>query len=189
MFLGAEIGFMSKAEIAAGGTLIQTDTGWLSAGSTSQLSDGDTAWSNRGNAASSNNVYMTASLGSGTKSTHTGLFTNFAASIPSGATITGVAVQAERKASNNTRGKDQTVQLIIGGSQAGDNKANATAYTTSDVTVSYGGAGDLWSNAISQAQAIASDFGVAFRSNNNANGTSTISIDMVQLKIFYEYYA
>lgn len=162
-----------------------TDTGFLSAGTTSNDGVGDTAWSNMTNAASSNDSYMTAALGSGTKTTQTGLFTNFGFSIPTGATILGVEVLGERKTSTGTRGKDQTVQLIKGGTQQGDNKASATAYTTSDVQVTYGGPTDLWGLTLSYSDINASNFGVAFRANNNASGSATVSVDVINIKVYY----
>lgn len=162
-----------------------TDTGFLSAGTTSNDGVGDTAWSNMGNATSSNNSYMTAALGSGTKTTQTGLFTNFGFAIPTGATILGVEVLGERKTSTGTRGKDQTVQLIKGGTQQGNNKASATAYTTSDVQVTYGGATDLWGLTLTYSDINASNFGVAFRANNNASGSATVSVDVINIKVYY----
>lgn len=161
------------------------DTGFVAAGTTANNGVGDTAWSNLGNAASSNNSYMTAALGSGSKTTQTGLFTNFGFSIPSGATIDGVEVLAERKTSTGTRGKDQTVSLIKGGTVSGNNKASATAYTTTDVQVTYGGPTDLWGLTLTDTDVNASNFGVAFRSNNNASGAATVSVDVVNIKVYY----
>lgn len=161
------------------------DTGFVAAGTTANDGVGDTAWSNLGNAAASDNSYMTAALGSGSRTTQTGLFTNFGFSIPAGATIDGVEVLGERKTSINTRGKDQSVKLIKGGTVSGNEKANATAYTTSDVQVTYGGPSDLWGLTLTPSDVNASNFGVAFRANNNASGSATVSVDVINIKVYY----
>src|SRR5690606_10769469 len=107
------------------------------------------AWENASNAASSNNAYAQSSAkvtrvpgeeGSGfTFGFHTGTYysnylniTNLSGSVPSNATITGIEVRIEKKEVKGPCGhtgsphmyvSDNTVQLIVGGSRTGSNKA------------------------------------------------------------------
>lgn len=82
--------------------------------------------------------------------------------VPVGATITGFSVQIERRAATSIgTWRDSVVTLWVG-SASGSNKAvTGTAYTSSDVTATYGGSGDTWGLALTAANLNASSFGVA----------------------------
>lgn len=160
------------------------DTGFLSPGTMAQGGSGPTSWSNPSNAATSNNAYATFINVTGSSSTLTA--TNFGSSVPSGATINGIEVTIERKSSSGSAHKDFTVQLVKGGTASGTNKADtATFYGTSDATITYGGASDLWGNTLTVSDVNATNFGVVFQCNNTAAALNTCSVDAFSLKIYY----
>ncbi len=155
---------------------------------TSLAGVGTVAWVNSGNAISSNNNHATAGLAGGIISNYlncTGF--NFAA-IPLGATITGITVYVERKASRNQRIRDAFVYLIKGGTISTTlNGATATSYTTTDVVEAHGGATNLWGTTWTQAEVTAANFGVAFAARNYSAWPTvrTASVDHIFVKVDY----
>lgn len=123
---------------------------------------GGAAWST-GNAGSSNNVYDLVTPLSGAPTDYLDL-TNFGflvGDVPAGAIIDGITVAIERKRNASFDPcNDSTIQLILAGTAQGDNKATATDWPTSDTVATYGGAADKWGLSPTQAQVIASNFGV-----------------------------
>lgn len=112
--------------------------------------------------------------------------TNFGFSLPAGAKIGGVTASIERKASASSRARDYLVQLVVGGSLTGDDKASATDYTTSDVAATYGSALDLWGLSLTKAQVEASAFGIELRAQSDGDeGDVTVSVDHITLEISY----
>lgn len=109
-------------------------------------------------------------------------------SIPAG-TIDGITVEVERKITNAQQGiKDVTAQLIVGGSATGDNKADTVnAWTTSDVTKTYGGTSDLWGLTPSVAEVNGSDFGFRFAAKNAGakDGSDVANVDFIRITINY----
>ena len=91
--------------------------------------------------------------------------TNFGFSFPAYASICGVRVQIEKRANGlGLWGEitDNQVRLIKGGLIVGHNKATATAWSSSEVTTTYGGASDLWGTTLTTNDVNASNFGIAF---------------------------
>ncbi|WP_181389053.1 hypothetical protein, partial [Klebsiella pneumoniae] len=67
------------------------------------------------------------------------LATNFGFSIPTGATINGIAVQVEADEDGADDFRDNSIRLIIGGTQSGDNKSAGAGYLSSDSFHYFGG--------------------------------------------------
>lgn len=155
------------------------------------VSVGTKAWTNPTNAASSNNVYSTISSTGVTTTSHYLSATNFGFSIPSGATIDGVVVEYERKASKANALEqvvDATVKLVIGGSIVGTNKNSATRWSTTEAFFTYGSSSDLWGNTITQSDVNSSNFGVVLNvtiTNNGKLPTIGGSVDFVRMTIYY----
>ena len=143
----------------------------------------DPSWIDTANVAASDDSKATVTIASG-QTSQSLRCTNFGASIPATATIVGVQVAVERSASDADSVSDGAIQLIIGGSPTGDDKDAAGAWPTSDATATYGGSGDLWGLAITQAQAVAADFGVSIKATGTA-GLPTARIDLVQITVYY----
>jgi hypothetical protein len=109
---------------------------------------------------------------------------NFGFTIPSGATIDGITVEIQRK-SSGTQTSDFLVQLYKGGTLVGSDKASATAYTTSLVTASYGGASDLWGTTWTYSDINGSTFGVALQCQYGGASTRTASVDFIRVTVDY----
>lgn len=110
--------------------------------------------------------------------------TNFGFTLPS-STINGIEFSIEREKTGLGTIADNTVQLIIGGTATGTNKADATAWTTSDLTVRYGGSNDLWGLSPSYTDINASNFGVRVKISLTAGTGGKAAIDYICLKIYY----
>jgi hypothetical protein len=115
--------------------------------------------------------------------------TNFSFSgvLPADAVITGVEVDVQKSVDAGTDVKDKLVQLVVGGSLVGNNKADeSTAWGTSDAVANYGSATDLWGLTPSRAQVVASDFGVEIRATKNTSITARQArIDHITITLHY----
>lgn len=166
-------------------------TSWRTPGTISSQTrtGGSVSWTNPSNAGTSNNSYATAFLNG--NSSHWLWCTNFGftnSDIPDGATITGIRVRYERKQSNALDGGISVAyfKVIIGGSEAGSQKTqNGTWPIADEVSSEVGGTGDVWSTSMTQANAIASDTGIAIAGEDTGFFGSTGSIDVVEVS--YEY--
>jgi MSHA biogenesis protein MshQ len=148
---------------------------------------GTQAWSNPGRAVSSNTSYATVSL-DGTISQY--LYCHdFGFAVPAGATINGITVNVERRSSltGNGGSRDSSVSLVSGGVVVGSNLATATAYTTSDVVESHGGATNLWGAAWTPATVNAGAFGVAFAATkaSSSGAAHIVYVDHIQILVDY----
>ena len=150
---------------------------------------GTLAWGTPANAVSSNNVYTTVSLTDLQVSNYLRC-TGYGFAIPVGATINGVTVRVERKASN-TGIRDAAMRLVkdVAGAptiQATD-RSTVTSYTTADVIEAHGGAADLWGGAWTTADINLANFGAAFASQKpgTAGGARTVSVDHMPITVTY----
>lgn len=153
---------------------------------------GTRAWGTPAFAVSSNNAYATVSLNDGQVSNYLRC-TNYGFAIPAGATINGVTVNVERKASVITSIQDAAMRLVrdaagLPAIQATD-RSTATAYTTVDVIEAHGGAADLWGGVWTAADINSVNFGAAFASQKPgiAGGARTVSVDHMPITVTYTY--
>lgn len=122
-------------------------------------------WTSPNNVFSSNNIMATAGAPPGTTS-HTSYYiiiTNFGFTIPSGATITGIIVEIERKAIIAGAGtcKDNRLRIIKGGSiQTTDLADTGTIWPTTDTYKTYGSSSELWGTTWTDTDINSSTFGV-----------------------------
>ena len=114
---------------------------------------------------------------------------HFSSSIPNGSTINGIRVSIVRK---GTAGADiGDLELYMSTSttaRTGSNYASTTNwYTTSDVTMLYGGSQDKWGNlSWTEADVGASGFGIIFCVGTNSGGNNeTASVDDVRITVYY----
>lgn len=116
--------------------------------------------------------------------------TNFSFSgvLPADAEIKGIEVDIERSVDTGTDVVDDLVQLVVGGSLTGDDKADGvTAWPTSEAVANYGGSTDLWGLTPTRAQVVASDFGVEIRATKGSSVTDIQArIDHVTITIHYD---
>lgn len=151
---------------------------------------GTTGWTNPNNIFTSNNVYAVSS--STASSTVTGFI--FALgngfSIPSTATIDGVAVAIEAKnaLSGNgfrLRGTSGESLLVESGASVGSDTGVVTWTTTSDATFTVGGATNTWGGGLTPAIINSSTFGFKGRFFNLNASAQTFSIDSIIITVYY----
>jgi hypothetical protein len=152
----------------------------------SQTTTGKPSWSNLSNAYSSNNSYATVFLG-GTGDTEDARYTGFSFSLGGGVTsIDGITVEIERNTTDSfgTKAVDSRVYLTKNGTATvGSNKADATAWPTSDTYATYGGASDLWGTTWSQAEIESANFGLILAAKGNGAFSPTASVDHVRITV------
>lgn len=160
----------------------------LTAWKTSQTQENETgadsnSWGTMSNVAASDDNYSACSIG---KNEVSDFFNakNFGFSIPANATIDGITVRIETKSSATNTLKDQTIQLLVGGSRSGDNKAISDYYPTSDITRDYGGDSDKWGLNISPSDINSSDFGISIQYYADG-GSATAYIDYIAIQVSY----
>ena len=143
------------------------------------------AWSSPTSANSVNGTGATAALTSTNTTTHCLQITGMGFSIPTNATIRGVTAAVTRNASIVNAVIDQNIQLIVGGTATGDNKADwTTKYPTTFTAATYGSSIDIWNTALTPAQVNATNFGINIRSGW-VTGTPTARIDGVVITVYY----
>ena len=159
---------------------------------------GTAEWQNYSNAAASDNSYTKANLNDTNASqtytiSHYLKATNFGFNIPSNATIKGVEVKIERKASDLQNGNvvDNKISLVQSGRVGISNKAHLLEFWPGeDASVYYGSDTDLWGTTLTPADVDAVDFGVVIsaglvKSDNSTTGSATANIDNMTITVTY----
>ena len=115
--------------------------------------------------------------------------TNFGFSLPTGATIDGIKVEIERKESvEDFNVYDYRVQLLdADGNLIGDNKKDASEWTTYWFIRTYGGATDKWNASPTKAMVENANFGVVLSASyNNTSGYGRdAQVDFIRITIYY----
>lgn len=150
---------------------------------------GTVAWSNPGNASASDTVYATQGSVKGNVTTNYLKCSGFNfASIPSGATVSGITVYVTRKTNGGTI-RDAFVYLVKAGTiSTAFNGATTTNYTTADVAEMHGGMTSMWGTSWTDADLKLSTFGVVFAAKNTSTTSTTnrtVSVDYIQVRVDY----
>ena len=116
--------------------------------------------------------------------------TDFKFAIPDGATIDGIIVEYNEKASTNSASKyvaDTALKLVVDNTVVGDNKATtSTKWGLSYSWVSYGGATDKWGLTPTVAEINASNFGVVLEVKLATTFSGPIAyVDAVRITVYY----
>jgi hypothetical protein len=116
--------------------------------------------------------------------------TGFNFSIPSYASICGITVEVECRATGlllTAAVRDYKVRLIKNGVITGNNYALPGNWTSTDAYSSYGGSNDLWGTTLTPADVNASNFGVAFSASLIAlvAALPSAQIDHIRMKVDY----
>ena len=168
------------------------DTGAQAASSTASSSGGSgSVWSSTGNALSTDDSYAESDINKNGANSKYLEITNFGFSLPSSAVISGIEVSVERKAEVVNNISDAEIYLTKNGSSnVGSNYAAAGYWSTSDETVAYGGASDMWGATWSYSDVNASGFGVRIRATNDNSSAKVIAyIDYVAITVYYDVQA
>lgn len=166
------------------------DTGWVSPGTiTTSSAVGTIDWTNPTNASASDNSFATVSESFTTKNTYYLKATNFGFSVPADNLIDGIEVRIEKKADSDDSSYllDSQVKLVKSdGSIGTTNKADLTThYPTTDTYIVYGGPSDNWSEGLLYGDVNDVDFGVVISSRLIVDHTVVVSIDHIQIKVYY----
>lgn len=150
---------------------------------------GTQAWGTPAFAVSSNNAYATVSLNDLQVSNYLRC-TGYGFAIPAGATINGITVRVERRASVNNSVRDAAMRLVrdvAGPAIQATDRSTLTNYTTADVIEAHGGAADLWGGVWTPADINSINFGAAFASQKpgTAGGARTVSVDYMPITVTY----
>lgn len=170
-------------------------TGFILAGTgANNAGAGDDAWSNPGNITNTNDSNYAEAAVSKSETSQYLHGTNYGFSIPEGATIDGIEARFRRGAnitgSSVADMKEHTIQLIVGGSRSGDNKADTGAnwpgLSNTPSNKDFGGSSDKWGLSLARSDVVASTFGVAVRtSNTNSSSTRNFRIYSVWINVHY----
>jgi hypothetical protein len=147
---------------------------------------GTVTWSNPGNITTSGSA--TASVGSGA-TTHYLRGTNYGFSIPTGATINGIAVTINRQSSGMSSPflRDSVVSLVKAGTIVGSNLAvTGTNWPTSYLgTATYGGISSLWGTTWSPEDINNVNFGVVLSATNSNDYSRNATVDYMRITVTY----
>lgn len=149
---------------------------------------GTVAWINTTYAYTSNDQRATANSLTTGVITHYLKLSGFAFSVPSDATINGVTVSVERRASGTANIRDASIKLVnASGAVAGTEHANtATAWPNgTDGTASYGSGSDLWGLTLTPATVNDPDFGVAIAAKHYSGVSNHAQVDTATITVTY----
>jgi hypothetical protein len=123
---------------------------------------------------------------SGNNTSHYLSASNFGFAIPPGATILGITVEIDQRASNTSNVTDSSVRIVKNGAIQSTDKATSTTWGTSDSTQSYGGNNDLWGTTWNASDINNATTGVVFAADNsNFLSTRTAYIDFIRMTVYY----
>lgn len=168
------------------------NTGYVEFTAAATVSPGDHTWANPTNALTNIGTYAESTNLDGSELTYYLQVTNASAALAElqqSSSIDGIEVEVSGTGNDSASRElyEETIQLIIGGTKTGTNKANVSiqwADTTVEVHT-YGGASDLWGLTPTKEQLMASDFGVAVRFLSDGGQTTTARVYLVRIKVYY----
>lgn len=171
-----------------------TDTGWLYAGTITNISPGNTSWSSPSSAAGApDGVFAQVNINPGQHS-YTLRATNFTwPSIPADATINGIEARVYRKNGTGTgnRGdvEDEEIKIVLAGVVAGTNKASAAGtdywYIGTLNYKTWGSSSDLWGNTLTPAS-FTSTTGFAIKLYETGGNYDMLNyVDSMEIKVYY----
>ena len=112
--------------------------------------------------------------------------TNFGFVLPYGASVDGVEMRYRRYSNSSGDVEENVIQLIVGGSATGQNKATTTYWASSAELVTHGGSSDTWTLSPTEAQVEASNFGIRIQPLDDGLGSGdTASIEVIEMRVHY----
>jgi hypothetical protein len=146
---------------------------------------GTTAWSDATNiVGDTNTTAATVGLSVNGNTSQRLRGTNFGFDIPVGATINGVTVKVEASSGSNSRHYWNSVQLLKGGVESGENLSDGTAINSKAIKT-FGGATVLWQNTLAPSDINALNFGASIKIIRNNNNATTTSVFRVIIEVDY----
>ena len=145
-----------------------------------------TSWTNPTNVEANDGSYATCTLPISSDGFSFGSYlsiTGFGFSIPIGAIINGIVVDAWGHADANSQ-VELLCQLLKAGSGSGSSKIS-DILTTSDEDYTLGTSSDLWGATLTYSDVNTSNFGVRIRGANQDTSTHVLSLDYVSITVYY----
>jgi len=161
------------------------DTGALSPGTVVNDGTGN-EWRNVNNVKISDNVYAYKLDDWGDENKLKA--TNFGFSIPTGATIDGIEVEIERRATGDQLVKDDSLYIVKSdGNYGSSNKADTVnLWPTTDTYKTYGSPSDLWGETWTAEDINSSNFGVGISAHCYfVDYGSKAEIDHIRITVYY----
>lgn len=145
---------------------------------------GSGTWGSPNQAQTSNNVYTSAYISS--SETHYLKATNFGFTIPTGATIKGIKVEAESRNTMTVPSRFERVRIVKGGLITGTDLSTDAIVASTDTYYSFGGDNESWGLTWTPSQINSADFGMAisFRTDSSP-GSSVVLVDHVRVTVYY----
>lgn len=171
------VGLLKPA--TAGGT--PTDTGFVIAGAGANVDTAGEAWANPGNITADDGTNAAVVIFSATTSDRLRA-SNFGLSVPAGATIDGIEIQAQL---NNSFGNAVWDYVNVGkdNSTLGTAKDPNVALTATVTNYTQGGPSDLWGLSWTVAEVNASTFQVLI--SETAPDSHNCLCDAIWVKVYY----
>ena len=144
-----------------------------------------TNWTSASNITSSDNNYANITpLGTGADSYYL-KGSNYSFAIPAGATINGIAVEWERKASGGSSNLvDNKIRIIKADATIGTtDKSSGTTWSTTEAYFTYGSSSDLWGETWTSTDINDADFGAALAVH--ANSMDSAVVDHTRITVYY----
>jgi hypothetical protein len=146
-------------------------------------------WANPNRSLLSDDLYSRTSMSTGDISKYLE-DKDFHFSIPSDATVTGVAVFIERYADAGSDIHDNSIRLEINGSVVGTDHGTGNArWSSTEGIYQYGGSADTWGLSLTPSDINSSSFGVLTSAYIPSGGSSTVyfaNIDNVAVTIYFQ---
>lgn len=153
--------------------------------SVNDSSYGSAAWSNPGNATADDTNYATVTISRFSTPSNYIKATNFGFNIPSGATIDGITVSIRRwKSLGSGQLRDSSIRIVKGGTITGDNNSPNSTLGSTEETITVGGSTDLWGTTWSASDINATNFGVAYALEQQANNAIG-ALDWITITVDY----
>lgn len=148
-------------------------------------------WISINNSKVSDNVYTSSGSNAPVTDLQYLKATNFGFSITSGATINGIVVEVERKASVQIstvlEGLDTNAKLVKGGTISGTNKSTGASWSTTEGYVTFGSSSDLWGLSLTDTDVNSSGFGFAISAQiaGTSKSNCNLYVDHIRITVYY----
>lgn len=168
-----------------GGSCLPTSSGPNSPGTMADdASIGSVIWGGPNNAKVSDNAY-TSYLSAGSDISHYIQATNFSFSIPAGATIDGITVEAEKSKTGSGDITDISARLVKGGMPFSSDMYNTSVWPGVDAYSTYGSTSNLWGVTWTPDDINSSTFGFGLSAMGSGTPPITAQVDHIRITVNY----
>lgn len=146
---------------------------------------GTIGWTSVNSAKTSDNIYAFASVDGTDPLSNYLKATNFGFTLSNCSSIDGITVENERNGDGFTNVADLSVKIAKGGTISGNEKALVPDWPTTDATVSYGSASDLWGLTWNCSDITGSGFGAGVACQLTGGTIENCRIDHIKITITF----